>query len=437
MHPRLAIRLGSSWVLASFVGVVIPQALAQGGAAPPSTGESHASNAEPPGKDRKLFTGFGIESPNGEHALKLGALVQADGRFFLAGEGTDTFVARRARLDFRGTVAKYFLVRLQPELAGSTLSLLDAYCTVAFVDEIQLQVGKMKSPIGLELLQSPRGMPFAERGLPSLLVPNRDAGVLLQGSLFGTVVIYGVGVFNGVPDGANGIEDENDAKDVEGRLLLHPFATLKVDPLRGLGIGFAGTYGEQDGALPNYRTPGRQTFFAYVESDTVTAIADGRRVRFSPQGYYYYGPVGFLAEYVQRVQEVSDGTTTTELSARAWQAAASFVAGGTAGYRGAKVKTPLDPRAGGWGALEVALRYGELSLDRDAFDAALADPTFATNHARNLGAAASWWWFDGNARPDCLRLHTVRRGRRQRRSRRRALARRPPAGGPVNTMESQ
>jgi phosphate-selective porin OprO/OprP len=208
-------------------------------------------------------------------------------------------------------------------------------------------------------------------------------------------VTYGVGVFNGVPDGANGIEDENEDKDVEGRLFLHPFAGLKLDPLRGLGVGFAGSFGEQEGALPNYRTPGRQTFFAYVESDTVTAVADGRQVRFSPQGYYYYGPVGVLAEYVQRIQEVSDGTTTTELSASAWQAAASFVVGGTAGYRGAKVKTALDPRAGGWGAIEVALRYGELSLDRDAFDAGLADLTTAVNGASNFGVAASWWWFDG------------------------------------------
>src|SRR5690606_42065101 len=112
---------------------------------------------------------------------KLGGFVQADGRFLFGNQGTDTFAVRRARLDFRATLASYLSARLHPELAGSRLNLLDAYITLGLVPELQVQVGKMKSPIGLELLQSPRDMVFPERGLPSLLVPNRDVGAVVQG----------------------------------------------------------------------------------------------------------------------------------------------------------------------------------------------------------------------------------------------------------------
>lgn len=345
-----------------------------------------------PAKARAPFKGFVIGSDDGDYSLKLGGLVQADGRFFLGGDGTDTFVARRARIDLRATLGKYFSLRLHPELAGSSITLLDAYATVAFVDEIELQVGKMKSPIGLELLQSPRDMPFPERGLPSLLVPNRDVGAVLQGELFDGVVAYAAGVFNGVPDGANGDADETDEKDLEGRVFLRPLVPTGVDALAGLGVGVGASVGDQAGALPAYRTPGRQTFFAYADTST----AAGSRARLSPQGYYYYGPIGLLGEYVRSTQDVSIGANTTELTSSAWQVLGSVVLGGKAGYKGVKVKAPLDPVAGTWGALELALRYGELHVDQDAFDDGFSDPTASARVAKNLGAAVSWWFLNGS-----------------------------------------
>lgn len=350
-----------------------------------SQGESPVQGGAP-----QEFKGFRVSSEDGAHSLKLGGLVQADGRLFLV-EGTDVFVIRRARLDVRAKVGKFFGFRLQPELAGAAPSLLDAYASVAFLDEVVLQMGKMKSPLGLELLQSPRDFVFPELGLPSLLVPNRDVGALLQGDLWGEVLSYAIGIFNGVPDGASGDTDEIDAKDVEGRLFLRPFVKTTSELLRGFGAGVAGSYGKQLGALPSHRTPGRATFFTYGD----TAEAEGPRSRISPQAYYYAGSCGVLAEYVRTVETITDGTGRTEIESSAWQVVGSFVVGGKAGYQGARVGNPVDPAHGAWGALEVGARYGEIELDRRVFTGGFSERATSARSARNLGAVLSWWFLNG------------------------------------------
>jgi phosphate-selective porin OprO/OprP len=342
----------------------------------------------------KPFNGFSIQSDDGQHQFKLGAYVQADGRFFTEGEGdpVDTFTVRRARIDLRGTMAEYFEFGLQPELAGTSFRLLDAYVNLHFIDEVQLQAGKMKSPVGLEYLRSPVDLLFPEFGLPSLLVPQRDVGFYVHGEVLKGAIGYQLGVFNGVADGSDGDPDENDQKDYEGRIFLHPLRPLAVAALADFGIGVAGTVGEQDGVLPSFRTPGRETFFRYVDSDTATAAAVGDRTRISPQAHYYYGPVGLFGEYVRSQQEVSDGTDSEDIVTQAWQVAASVVVGGKPGYKATEVDAAFDPFNGTWGALELAVRYGELSVDDQVFDVGFADPAASASRAQSFGVAASWWF---------------------------------------------
>jgi phosphate-selective porin OprO/OprP len=342
----------------------------------------------------KPFKGFTLQSEDGEHQLKLGAFVQADGRFFTEAEGDpiDTFTVRRARIDLRGTMAKYFEFGLQPELGGASFRLLDAYGNLHFIDEVQLQVGKMKSPVGLEYLRSPTDLQFPEFGLPSSLVPQRDVGFYVHGDLLKGAIGYQLGIFNGVADGTDGDPDENDQKDYEGRIFVHPLRPLDVPALADLGLGFAGTVGDQDGVLPSFRTPGREVFFRYVANDTTTAAALGSRTRLSPQAYYYYGPVGVFGEYVQSEQEVTDGTETADIVAQSWQVAGSVVIGGKAGYKATEVDAAFDPFNGTWGAVELALRYGELSVDDAAFDLGFADDAASARRAQSFGVAVSYWF---------------------------------------------
>ena len=230
-------------------------------------------------------------------------------------------------------------------------------------------------------------MTFAERGLPTSLVPNRDIGVKVHGELFDKLVEYAVGVYNGVPNGSSGDIDSNNEKDVAGRLFLHPFITTGIEPLEGFGIGIAATRGTQSNGLATYRSSGQEAYFTFVDD----AIADGRRVLWTPQGYYYFGPLGLLAEYVRVTEHTTNGTTPNEMTSEAWQIAGSVVVyGGKPSYKGVTVDHPLDPEQGDLGAFELAARYGELHVSSDVYGTGQADPTVAANRASAWAVGFAW-----------------------------------------------
>jgi phosphate-selective porin OprO and OprP len=352
--------------------------------APPEAPPTSAPVTEPEPKPWKRFE---IASDDGAHRLELRMLVHADARFFVESEGRNQFALRRVRPSLDGVVFRYYEFKLQPDFAGSRLQILDAYGNLHFVDEVQLRVGKGKVPVGLERLQSPADITFAERAFPTLLVPNRDIGAQLHGVLFKGAVEWAGGLYNGVANGQSGDVDENKAKDVVGRIFVLPFQPLKIEPLAGLGFGVAGTYGGEAGPLPAYKTPGQETFFEFAE----TAVAEGKRTLFSTQGYYYYGPVGLFSEYVHVSERVTDNLgNDAKLNHEAWQIAGSVVIGGKPSYKGVKVNDPLDPERGKWGAVELAARYSSIKLDTDAYDFGFADPASSAYRAQAFAVGLTW-----------------------------------------------
>jgi phosphate-selective porin OprO/OprP len=351
--------------------------------------------------------GFSIKSADGAFLLKLRGYVQFDGRFFSKDEqkpGIDTFTLRRVRPIFEGTIYKIFDFRIMPDFGQGTTVLFDAYAEARFSPLFKVRAGKFKPPIGLERLQSATDILFVERALPTNLVPNRDLGIQVAGDVNGGVVSYAVGVFNGTVDLGNQADaDTNNSKDTEGRIFFQPFAAAG-GPLKNLGFGVAASTGIHEGTaaapgLPSYRTPAQQTFFSYRSDGTAagTVVSDGRHTRFSPQGYFYSGPFGLLAEYVQSKQEVTRGGAAADLQHTSWQAAASWViAGGEASYRGVNPKQVFDPASHTWGAFEIAARYSKLDLDDKTF------PLFA-NPASSPRSAAAWavglnWYLNKNVR---------------------------------------
>jgi phosphate-selective porin OprO/OprP len=356
-------------------------------------------------KETPVFTagkeGFALKSVDGNFELRLRAVVQADGRFFLdddAKNGTDTFLIRKARPILEGTLFRDFDFRLMPDFGNDSVALFDAYLEWKYWPWLKVRAGKFKPPVGLEQLQEDPCTLFAERALPTGLVPNRDIGVELRGDLWGGVVQYQAGVFNGVVDGVNGGIDNGDSKDFDGRIFLEPFKKTKIEPLQGLGFGVAGTIGNQDGSfaapnVPSFRTPGQNVFFRYLTGAalTNTVVANGQRIRVSPQGYYYWGPVGLLGEYVVSEQEVHNGAASDHLRNTAWQVAGSVVlTGERASFKGVTPRKPFDLKNGGWGALELAGRYSVLRVDPDAFPT-FASPTTSAQEARAWAAGLNWY----------------------------------------------
>jgi len=366
------------WLLCALLALPVP-ALAQ---------EAQPAANAVAGKD-----GFSLRSADGNFQFRLRGYVQLDGRFYQGDDerpATDTFVLRRVRPIFEGTVLKIFDFRIMPDFGNGQTALQDAHLDVRFSPAVRLRAGKFKPPVGLERLQSGTDILFVERAHPTSLVPNRDLGVQLFGDLAAGKATYAVGVFNGVVDGGSGDLDNNDGKDVAARVFF--------TPVKGLGFGVGGSVGDQEGTvtapgLPALRTPGQQTFFSYRTDGTApnTAIAGGDRTRISPQGYYYRGPFGLLAEYAVSSQEVRRGDVVEELENTAWQVAGSWViSGGEPSFRAVAPKVNFDPAAGTWGAFELAARVSVLEIDDDAFPV-FASPTSSAAKAESWALGFNWY----------------------------------------------
>ena len=148
---------------------------------------------------------------------------------------------RRVRPIMQGRIAKYFEFRLMPDFGNGTTVLYDAYFDVRFSQAFRVRIGKDKTPVGLEQLYSDYALLFPERTLATNLVPNRDVGVQVQGRLAGVLSYIG-GVFNGVPDAANGDVDTDAGKDLAGRVTVRPFARTKNGGAsRGFGVAVGAT----------------------------------------------------------------------------------------------------------------------------------------------------------------------------------------------------
>ena len=75
-----------------------------------------------------------------------------------------------------------------------------------------------------------------------------------------------------------------------------------------------------------------------------------------------------------RTRACNGVVTEANLDNESWQAAVSYVlTGENASYRSVSPAQSFDLTKGTWGAFEVAARYSELNVDKDAFPI-FADP---------------------------------------------------------------
>jgi phosphate-selective porin OprO and OprP len=370
---------------------------------------------------RATGTRFSIGTPDGSSFVRLRGVLHVDGRHF-EGDGTpatsNAWLLRRVRPIIEGTFASFVDFRFTPDFAQGRTVIQDAFITARLQPWAAVTVGKFKVPVGLERIQSAQDMRFIERGFPTSLVPNRDLGVQLGGELHGGLFSYNVSYSNGVLDGGSSESNvnpdgESDAKgDISARVFFQPFLNSDNFALRGLGFGVGGTYVDSTGSaantlLPSYRTPGQATFFSYrattAASGATPAVsgtfADGERLRFAPQFYYYYNSIGLLGEYTQVSQDVSRtvgaDTRSDSLDHKAWQLQfAWLLTGEEQTFRSPNPASPFQLGKPGWGAWEIVARVQEMTIDEAAFTggaASFANLATSAQKAQSAGIGLNWY----------------------------------------------
>ncbi|SMF94262.1 phosphate-selective porin OprO and OprP [Methylomagnum ishizawai] len=409
------------------------------------------------------------------------------------GLGTDKFWVRRARLQTGGTLFKYndFLVGV--DFGQGQARLFDAYMDMHYFPFASLSVGKQRGPVGLERALTATNLVFAERAYVSEIVPNREIGAMLHGEFgypgykpqyrgpnnLANFFTYQVGVYNGTLDNQavqNVDTTSFDNKAFEGRLFAHPFQHTGIAALDGLGLGFAGTYATptRQGNMPSLLSVGQNTILSYATGTTLTgssvataatqsntpatgqtttttttttsstafsaALSNGEQYHIAPQGYWYWGPFGLMAEYALSSQDLAvqqtDSTTTavktdvkstvapnttrttskttttvaagqpvtvnqTRQNNQAWHVSLSYVLTGEDNtFMGVKPSHNFNPFEGQWGAFQIGTRWTELDIDKDTFKNfgtgskpvyLFADPRASVQHATTWGISTSWW----------------------------------------------
>jgi len=359
-----------------------------------------AAQAPPPapsGSAVEWSHGVSFVSADRANVLQLGALVQGDGRFALAVPGsapppgwTQAFLFRRVRPILQGRLDRRFEFLFVPDFAGGQMAVIAASISVQIFPRLALVIGKAHAPVRLKNTDPSASLRFPERSLVADLAPSSEAGVQLEGSAAAGGLSYEAGIFNGANDGSSGDFAHFGAHELAARITAEPFLHDSREWWRDLGFALGGSRGTASGSLPVFKSFSQAKFFTYAQG----ASADGARWRLTPAVFLYHRAFAAVAEYARSGQAVRGPPgfdAVNDLQHQAWEATALFVVTGESeGARGVVPRYAFDPVRGHWGALELALRHGQLSLDPRVSALGLAAPG-ASRTASATGVAADWY----------------------------------------------
>jgi len=367
---------------------------------------------------------FTLESANGRNSIQMSGRIHFDyrdsntGPLITNGIGTndtdtkslaDTMEIRRARLAFKGKVAKDFDYLIQGNLIGGHGSNIvdEAYFGYTKYEQASLRFGKFKQPFGLEQLTSSNNIDFMERSFNDQLVPAKKMGAMLFGAPL-TGFTYAASTYQ-KNDDEN--DSHTDAPSYAGRLTTN-FSEIIGDKESILHVGIAGRdeswsivptiSGNTSGTL-SQGTPTRGTIFSFrsgarglanayraqIVGGVPTSIQNGLNAPSygdaSPttnsvqsralglEAIAAYGPYKLQGEFAKTDFKSVDGSTAgNEVNADVdtWYAEAVWNLTGEKfsdaykkGVNGAiKPKNEFNPDTGNWGGLQLAFRTDGFSV---------------------------------------------------------------------------
>jgi phosphate-selective porin OprO and OprP len=340
--------------------------------------------------------GLTFEDGSGNWKLQINGRAQVDYRTYDPTEWRDdNFAIRRARFGGTFSFLKDFAVRVEGEYANATGASATTALTYAYLDYnrwkgAKIRAGQFKPFFGLERAYSTNFTDFTELSLAtnngSIFTSTYDRGVMVHGDPL-PWLNYNAYVVNGT--GQNN-DDKNDEKDIGARINAN-FASLADIKNAVIHVGASASKGDIGKTSLTQSTEGSGTQFFNVTGLDERADRD----RWGMETALAYGPIKLQAEYIDANFEGVKGGSTFDKDIHAWYADVNWLVTGEAwsdAYKSGvfgrvKPKRNFDEK-GGWGALEVGLRYSK--YDGSEFRDLLASATTNASEADAWTVGAKW-----------------------------------------------
>jgi len=258
------------------------------------------------------------------------------------------------------------------------LAFYDYRLDIPLPADLTLSVGKQKEPISMERLMPLSFLPMQERSaVADALLPARNHGVVLSGTA-GEWFTWAVGGFNNWIDSGESFSETSDQ--LVGRMTWVPAVSDDESNLLHLGLGLR----HSDAKQPVRALTEPEFNNAPLYVDTGPLSADDV-MTYNLEAYWRKGPwwVGF--EYLGA--DVASPESGDPFFSGYHVTGSWAVTGETRAYR--KRSGTFDPlpvakpvNRGGWGALELALRYSRLDLTDGTVDGGEMDI---------LSLGINWW----------------------------------------------
>lgn len=332
-----------------------------------------------------------------DDTLKIGAWMQNDLRIFPEGHpGQTQFLVRRARIDIRGSLEKIFSVQVMGEFEGdggtNAANLKQGFLEYNQFPAFRIRAGQFKEPYGLENLYADLWLDFAERPIAENFIrPEQDLGLMFFGKLLDKRLEYGLGLFNG--SGTN-VAESNDDKDIAARLVVAPLAPSSNKWLNKLNIGGSFTYGKQTATLDNTgpTTPVGTRFLTFSNpTGSADVRTDNFRTRAGADMEWLVGPFSAKGEYAySRFRAITFRNASRGWAIHGWSGQLTYLLTGEEKKNQGSVlpKNNFDPKAGTWGAWELAARGEVLRTDQGLLNANFAN---GSDDALSASGGVNWY----------------------------------------------
>lgn len=147
-------------------------------------------------------------------------------------DNSNTFKFKRGRLGVTGKIpydfTYYVMMEFSPFVSKTgNPYMLDAFISYRRYKWASVSVGSFKQPFGLEVNTSCSGLHTIERAMVSdqIVAPQRDMGIMFMGGNKETLLKYQFAIMNGT---GLGVKDNNNKKDIIGRVVFHPLDFLNI-----------------------------------------------------------------------------------------------------------------------------------------------------------------------------------------------------------------